>query len=121
MARCDFMLSKILWWLVDHTIVPVLTIVLGDDDWETSCKKKHISLCQNGYIRTGGLLLYYVSACWHCNNMVYNLSDLLRDKKLGIDLRIIIKDELERAKQDRADGKLSYPKPKETSVLETNE
>ena len=114
------MLSKILWWLVDHTLFPVLRMI-DKDDWETSCKKKHINCCRNGYIWSGGAFLGWLSACWYCNNTVYNLSDLLHEKTFDLDLKIIIKDALERAKQDRADGKLSYPKPKETSVLETNE
>ena len=64
--------------------------------------KRHINQCKQGYIWEGGILLGRNTPCGYCNKNVDVLNDMVHNKKLSLESRVIFKDELEKAVKERA-------------------
>ena len=70
-------------------------------DYEQYIIKEHVTKCREGYIWRGGMFLGWWEACKHCNWLVYRLNDALKATNLDWEIKAKIKDEIERAKEQR--------------------
>ena len=87
--------QKLFFWILNWTL-------LRGGTYDEYCMKEHINLCRQGYIWHGGFFFGRRTACWHCNKDVAILEDMINDKKYSLELRVIMKDELEKAMDKRA-------------------